>query len=99
MAPVIGVTLSWPSAEEDDREDHHRQSEMNMKDVSGKVILKAGWSDFAVAHKLKIGYMLFFKKLSARDYKVVVFDYSCCEVVDRCPQHPKSTRRLQEDEE
>jgi hypothetical protein len=74
------------------------QWEMNIKEVSSKAILKAGWLDFTVAHNLKIGYMLFFKKLSARDYKVVVFDYSCCEVVGRCPQHPKSMRRLQEDE-
>jgi hypothetical protein len=31
--------------------------------------------------------MLFLKKLSGREYIVVVFDYSCCEVVGRCPQH------------
>jgi hypothetical protein len=26
---------------------------------------------------------------------MVVFDYSCCEVVGRCPEHPRSMRRLQ----
>jgi hypothetical protein len=46
------------------------QWEMNIKEVSGKAVLKAGWSDFTVAYNLKIGYMLFFKKPSARDYKV-----------------------------
>jgi hypothetical protein len=30
---------------------------------------------------------------------VVVFDYSCCEVVGRCPEHPCSMRRLQAAEE
>jgi hypothetical protein len=49
--------------------------------------------------QLKIGYLLFFKKLTAREYRVVVFDYSCCEVVGRCPEHPRSTRRLQAAEE
>jgi hypothetical protein len=54
---------------------------------------------FAVAHNLKIGYLLFFKKLTAREYRVVIFDYSCCEVVGRCPEHPHSMRRLQAAEE
>ena len=52
--------------------------------------------DFAIAHNLKIGYMLFFKKLSAKEYKVVIFDYSCCEVVGRCPQHPECSKRLED---
>jgi hypothetical protein len=30
---------------------------------------------------------------------VVVFDYSCCEVVGRCPEHPYNMRRLQAAEE
>jgi hypothetical protein len=42
---------------------------------------------------------MLFKKITAKDYRVVVFDYPCCEVVGMCPQHPKSMRRLQEDEE
>jgi hypothetical protein len=64
------------------------QWEMNIRDVSGKTVLEAGWTDFAVTHNLKIGYMLFFfRKLSAREYKVVVFDYACREIVGRCPQH------------
>jgi hypothetical protein len=58
--------------------------EMNIKEVSGKAVLKAGWPDFAVAHNLKID-MLFLKKLTAREYRVAVFDYSCCELVGRCP--------------
>jgi hypothetical protein len=52
------------------------QWEMDIKEVSGRAVLEAGWSDFTVAHNLKIGYMMFFKKLSARDYRVVVLDYS-----------------------
>jgi hypothetical protein len=42
---------------------------------------------------------MFFKKLTAREYRVVVFDYSCCEVVGRFPEHPHSMRRHQADEE
>jgi hypothetical protein len=55
--------------------------------------------EFAIAHNLKIGYLLFFKKLTAKDYSVAVFDYSYCEVVGRYPKHPRSMRRLQADEE
>jgi hypothetical protein len=75
------------------------QWEMSVKEVSGKAVLEAGWPEFVVTHNLKIGYLLFFKKLVAREYRVVVFDYSCCEVVGRCLEHLCSTRRLQADEE
>jgi hypothetical protein len=34
------------------------------------------------------GYFHFFTKLNAKEYKVVIFDYSCCEVVGMCPPHP-----------
>jgi hypothetical protein len=44
--------------------------------MSGKAVLEAGWPEFVVAHNLKIGYLLFFKKLTAREYRVVVLDYS-----------------------
>jgi hypothetical protein len=48
---------------------------MSVKEVSGKAVLEAGWApEFAVAHNLKIGYLLFFKKLTAKEYRVVVFD-------------------------
>jgi hypothetical protein len=43
------------------------QLEMSVKEVSGKVILEVGWLEFAVAHNVKIGYLLFFKKLTARE--------------------------------
>jgi hypothetical protein len=75
------------------------QCQMNIKEVSGKSTLEAGWSDFAVTHNLKIGYMLLFKKLSGREYIVVLFDYSCCEVVGRCPQHPDYMKRSDEGDE
>jgi hypothetical protein len=68
-------------------------------EMSGKAVLEAGWPKIMVAHNLKIGYLLFFKKLTAKEYRVVVFDYSCCEVVGRCPKHPRSMRRLQAAEE
>jgi hypothetical protein len=68
-------------------------------EVSGKAVLVASWPEFVVTHNLKIVYLLFFKKLTAKEYRVVVFDYSCCEFVGRCPEHSRSLRRLQEDEE
>jgi hypothetical protein len=67
---------------------------MNTWKVSGKAVLKAGWPEFAVAHNLKIGYLLFFKTIIAKEYRVVIFDYFCCEVVGRCLEHPRSMRRL-----
>jgi hypothetical protein len=70
------------------------QCEMSVKEVSGKAVLEVCWPEFAIAHNLKIGYLLFFKKLTAREHRVVVFNYSCCKVVGRCPEHPRSMRRL-----
>jgi hypothetical protein len=74
---------------------------MSVKEISDKSVLETDWPEFTVAHNLKIGYLLFFKKLTAKEYRVVVvvFDYSCCEVVGRCPEYPGSMRRLQADEE
>jgi hypothetical protein len=54
---------------------------MSIKEVSGKAVLAAGWPKFAIAHNLKIGYFLFFKKLTAKEYRVVVFDYSCVRLL------------------
>jgi hypothetical protein len=50
---------------------------MSVKEVSGKAVLAASWPEFAIAHNLMIGYLLFFKKLTAKEYRMVVFDYSC----------------------
>jgi hypothetical protein len=72
---------------------------MSVKEVSGKAVLEVGWTEFTVAHNFKIGYLLFFKKLTTREYRVIVFDYSYCEVVSRCLEHPRSIRRLQAAEE
>jgi hypothetical protein len=65
---------------------------MNIREVSGKAVLEAGWPKFAITHKLKIDYLMFFKKLTAKECRVVIFDYYCCEVVSRCPEHPRSMR-------
>jgi hypothetical protein len=68
---------------------------MNIKEVSRNAVME----DFVVAHNMKISYMPFFRNLSAREYKVVVFDYSCREVVGRCPQHPEYMKRSDESDE
>jgi hypothetical protein len=43
--------------------------------------------------------MLFFKKLSAREYTLIILDYSWCEVVGRYLQHPDSRKRPDDDGE
>jgi hypothetical protein len=48
------------------------QWEMSVKEVSGKDVLAPSWPEFAFAHNLKIGYLLFFKKPTAKEYRVVV---------------------------
>jgi hypothetical protein len=51
-----------------------------------------GWAAFAVAHQLKIGQFLTFKKVSILEYSVVIFDHTCTEVMSRCPEHGDATR-------
>jgi hypothetical protein len=58
---------------------------MILNEVSEKACLEAGWPEFAITHSLRIGYSIFFTKLNGKDYKVVVFDYSCYEMVGTCP--------------
>ena len=35
-----------------------------------------------------------FKKLAPTKYKVIIFDYSFCEVVKKCPEYPTNCRRI-----
>ncbi|XP_071676699.1 B3 domain-containing protein At1g49475-like [Lolium perenne] len=42
-----------------------------------------GWVAFAIAHQLKVGQFLTFKKVSSFEYSVVIFDHTCTEVVSR----------------
>lgn len=71
--------------------------EIKVKEVDGKAVLDQGWPAFAIAHNLQVGYFLTFKKLNDDEYRVVIFDYSCCEVVTKCPDHGDATRRIVEE--
>ena len=55
--------------------------DINVRDINGRACLDQGWPAFAIAHNLKIGYFLTFKKLTAKVYKVVIFDYYCSGVM------------------
>ncbi|KAK1611562.1 hypothetical protein QYE76_035235 [Lolium multiflorum] len=50
-----------------------------------------GWTAFFVAHHLKVGQFLTFRKVSSLEYSVVIFDHTCTEVVSRCPYHGDDT--------
>ncbi|XP_051229928.1 B3 domain-containing protein At1g49475-like [Lolium perenne] len=51
-----------------------------------------GWSAFAVAHQLKVDQFVTFRRVSSLEYRVVIFDHTCTEVVRRCPYHGGPTR-------
>jgi hypothetical protein len=51
-----------------------------------------GWATFAIAHQLKIGQFLTFKKVSTFEYNVVIFDHTYTEMMSRCPDHSDATR-------
>ncbi|KAK1612456.1 hypothetical protein QYE76_036129 [Lolium multiflorum] len=55
-----------------------------------------GWAAFAVAHQLQIGQFLVFKKVSTFQYNVVIFDYTCTEVMTMCRYHGDATRQFPE---
>jgi hypothetical protein len=63
--------------------------DINISNANGRVFLDHGWPAFAIAHDLKIGFHLTFKKFSPRVYKVMSFDYSGAEVVKRCPERTR----------
>ena len=62
-----------------------------------KAFIDQGWAAFAIAHQLKIGQFLTFKKESAGVYRVVIFDHTCTEVMTRCPDHGDATRCVVEE--
>ncbi|KAK1618660.1 hypothetical protein QYE76_024177 [Lolium multiflorum] len=51
-----------------------------------------GWTAFAVAHHLKVGHFVTFRRVSSLEYSVVIFDHTCTEVVRRCSYHGDDTR-------
>ena len=57
-------------------------------DLNGKTCLDRGWPAFTIAHDLHIGYLLMFKKIAEKEFKVIIFNKSGCELVKQCSQHP-----------
>ena len=60
---------------------------VKLQDVSGRICLDQGWSGFAIAHQVKIGYFLTYKMLKGDMFKVTIFDYTMTEVMKKCLQH------------
>jgi hypothetical protein len=54
---------------------------------------------FAIAHQLKIGQFLTFKKVSSFEFSVIIFDHTCTEVMTRFPDHGDATRCIVFEEE
>jgi hypothetical protein len=48
---------------------------------------------------LRVGYFLTLNKEASGIYPVVILDYSCYEVMTRCPDHGDATTRVVEEEE
>jgi hypothetical protein len=61
--------------------------DITMRIVDGKAVLDQGWPTFTIAHDLRVGYMLTFKKISTIEYHMAIFDYCSCEVVTNSPAH------------
>jgi hypothetical protein len=55
--------------------------------VDNTLVLDQGWIKFSIAHNLRVGYFLAFKKTSLTKYIVTIFDYTCCEVMTKCSDH------------
>jgi hypothetical protein len=72
---------------------------MTTKFDDPKAIIDQGWAAFAIAHDLKIGYVLTFRKEAPGVYRVVIFDYTYTEVMPICPDHGNTTRLVVEEED
>ncbi|XP_071680254.1 putative B3 domain-containing protein Os03g0621600 [Lolium perenne] len=65
---------------------------MTTRREANDAFIDQGWAAFAIAHHLKVGQFLTFKKVSSFEYSVVIFDHTCTEVMSRCPYHGDATR-------
>ena len=66
---------------------------ITLADVNGKPCLERGWPAFPISHGVGLGYLLMFKKLAAKEYRVIIFDTSDCEIVKKCPEHPENCKK------
>ncbi|KAK1614934.1 hypothetical protein QYE76_020451 [Lolium multiflorum] len=54
---------------------------MTTKREGNDAFIDQGWTAFAIAHHLKVGQFLTFKKVFSFEYSVVIFDHTCTEVI------------------
>jgi hypothetical protein len=52
-----------------------------------------------IAHDLRVGYFLTFRKEAPRVYRVMLFNYTCSEVMTLCPDDGNATRLVVEEED
>ncbi|XP_071683780.1 B3 domain-containing protein At1g49475-like [Lolium perenne] len=64
---------------------------MTTRREGNDTFIDQGRTAFAVAHQLKVGQFLTFRKVSSLEYSVVIFDHTCTEVVSSCPYHGDDT--------
>ena len=66
---------------------------ITLADLNGKACLDCGWAAFTITHQLHIGYLLMFKKITAKEFKMIIFKKIGCEVVKQCSEHPENVRK------
>ncbi|XP_071685032.1 putative B3 domain-containing protein Os03g0621600 [Lolium perenne] len=69
---------------------------VKLRDFEGKISMDQGWTGFAIAHDIKIGYLLTLKTLKSDVYKVTIFNYSMCEIIKKYPQHDLALSMMEE---
>jgi hypothetical protein len=55
--------------------------------------LGLGRPAFSIAHDFRVGFMLILEQITRQEYYVAIVNYTCCEVVTKCPQHADSTTK------
>jgi hypothetical protein len=101
LGPVLGkITLmTYTSFKWDIKKKKisFETEDIKIYEVNNTAVLSQGRPAFTIAHALKVGYFLIFKKLNLKEYKLVIFDYSCCQVMKKCPNHEDATRMMMKD--
>nr|XP_051201998.1 B3 domain-containing protein At1g49475-like [Lolium perenne] len=65
---------------------------MTMRREGNDAFIDQGWTAFTIAHQLKVGQFVTFRKVPSLEYSVVIFDHTCTEVV-RIEDFGESSKR------
>jgi hypothetical protein len=57
--------------------------DIRLKDVNRKVVMDQHGLGFSIDYHTRIGYFLTFKKIKPVDFRFIIFDYSCSEMVKK----------------